>query len=494
MTSNKRANIPPRRTGNPFIDRLPSLLAEDVFSKRFRQVPFYEEEMRQASNEARLEYLLDILTYTCPLTRHYDLYLSIWQMLRHGYLMRDPTDPDFWPRWRVKMLALREDLSQWNMPKLRRKRPRPFVASPFDASLFGLSGNGKSTSEGRILRMFPQVIEHPRFNIRQLVWAEMETSTQSSTKDMLISAMAAVDDALGTSYALRFGKGEEYHLLFHVINIFHVNAVGLLVSDELQNLTNLKSRGADAILGFLLRLTNESKTPMMAMGTYEAEKMMKTLRMKRRWWRAGTPEWKPLDRQSEYMVFLAGLWPLQYTRDVTVRSPELEDRLYEESQGIPDYVVRLYILAQKYLIVRNDGGKRSETITPTLLSQIAREYLGPAHAVLQALRARDTELLKSLDDVELPPISQLITHRENSSTAAGSPKKPSSPTETSDSDEPTRRARPHTARNTSRNHNSVSPSACELLTTVGDGIGKPDVAHDRLRSAGVVKSGVEFWE
>ena len=495
MAGSGRADKDPNFTGNPFIDRLPKMLTQDEFFDKFEQRPPYDNEQRKASNEARFGFLLNVLLRIVPLTRHYDLYTNIWEMLRYGYFDRNPEDPEFWRKWEVKMKTLKEDLRNWVPPRVRRMGKPLLVVSPFDASAFGLSGCGKSLSVGRILRMFPQVIAHPRFGIRQVVWLEAETTSQASTKDQLLTIMRAFDDCLGTSYALRFGKGQEYELLAHTINICHVNALGLLAADELQNLTIFKSRGADAILQFLLRLTNTSKTPIIAVGTYEAQTMMKKFQLKRRWWRAGTPDWKPLERPNEWNVFMAGVWPFQFTRQVNELSKGIDDRLYEESQGIPDYAVRLYVMTQKHLIARNDGGTKPEIITPALISEIARKYLGPAYQVLQAIRSGDEDLITSLPDVELSPLSQWIKEQKPST------KDPDSLHNENDARKPENESHaPEAAEQANTSADADTSRArsgsltCGLPGIVGDGLMQPQVAYKRLKEAGYIRSATEFWE
>jgi AAA domain len=493
MQGSSRKDRDPNFTGNPFIDKLPQMLTQDEFFDKFEQLPPYDKEQRKASNEARFGFLLNVLLRIVPLTRHYDLYTNIWEMLRYGYFDRNPEDPAFWRKWQVKMTALKEDLRNWKLPRLRHMGKPLLVVSPFDAAVFGLSGCGKSTSVGRILRMFPQVIPHPRFGIRQVVWLEAETTSQASTKDQLLTIMRAFDDCLGTSYALRFGKGEEYELLAHTINICYVNALGLLAADELQNLTVFKSRGADAILQFLLRLTNTSKTPIIAIGTYEAERMMKKFQLKRRWWRAGSPGWRPLERPKEWNVFMAGVWPFQFTRQVTELSKQIDDRLYEESQGIPDYAVRLYVMTQKLLIARNDGGTKPEIITPALISQVAREYLGPAYQVLQALRSRDEDLIESLVDVELPPLSQCVK-KQTSTEGPDSSQKEHDTEKEANLHASDGAAQKQTIPNADSDRQKSGSLTCELPAVVGDGLKQPTVAYDRLKEAGYIRSATEFWE
>jgi hypothetical protein len=192
---------------------------------------------------------------------------------------------------------------------------------------------------------------------------------------------------------------------------------------------------------------------------------------------------------------MAGLWPLQFTRQVTALSKPLDDRLYEESQGIPDYAVRLYVMAQKMLIARNDGGTKPEIITPALISEVARKYLGPAFQVLQAIRSGDEDLITSLPDVELSPLSQWIkehkpsTENPNLSNKENDAEKPENIDQAPDGAE-----QAQANADASTNRERSGSLTCELPGIVGDGLKQPQVAYERLKEAGHIRSATEFWE
>jgi hypothetical protein len=220
----------------------------------------------------------------------------------------------------------------WRSPQRR--------SSFLNELLLGVTGGGKTVSVDRDLDQYDQVINHGminnhRINIRQLVWLEVEAS--KGPKDLAVTTFLAFDQALGTNYYLRFRRMTEYEMLLQVVNLMFIHAVGLLIIDEFQSLESPE------LLKFLLRLSNVSRTPVLGMGTYKVEKMFTEnaqLRVLRRYF-GGTPRWEPLERTKEWPIYLAALWRYQVTRTPTKLGPELSDRLYEESQGIPDFASRI---------------------------------------------------------------------------------------------------------------------------------------------------------
>jgi hypothetical protein len=482
----------PEYKGNVFIEALPQILGKDQFSQKFSYSLPFDATLRSASNEVRGHLILSALSLKVALPRHWDLERGISRMLRKGYVPRRPDTPEYWRKFRAKLAALKEDLKKWKFPEFKREIFSETwntgnLDSPYDGSLLGIPGTGKTISTLRDLSQYPQVREHGErgFNIRQVVWLYIEMTSLASTGDFCKSVFRAFDEVLETSYELRFGRGSVDDMLGHVINLSFVHALGLLVVDEVQNLTVLKSRGAEAILGFLLRLTNIIQVPVLVLGTYKAQKLLQEFRLLRRFDRAQLPKWHPLDSGREWDIHVQKLWPCQFTLTPTVLGPELSARLFDECQGIPDYAARVYFLAQDWLISRNDNRKGPEIITPGLLSSVAREYLGPAREVLQAIKRRDWELLEKLEDVKLQSLSEILLKKRE-------------PVEIILNDTTEEDKHPQSKTRAKKTQTSSTQKAaptipCKLVEIVGKDNSDAEKAYAALSKAGYIKSGIEFW-
>ena len=92
---------------------------------------------------------------------------------------------------------------------------------------------------------------------------------------------------------------------------------------------------------------------------------------------------------------------IQWTKIETPLTPEIKQVLYNESQGIIDIAVKFYQLAQWRVI-----GEADEKITPGLIRQVAHDSLQLARPILEALKNRDRDKLKEIEDVR-PPIEKL---------------------------------------------------------------------------------------
>jgi hypothetical protein len=92
------------------------------------------------------------------------------------------------------------------------------------------------------------------------------------------------------------------------------------------------------------------------------------------------------------------VWKYQWTRDETPLDDELREALYDESQGIVDVVIKLFMLAQFRAIGRGGGGR--ELLTPQLLRRVAAEEFQIIRPMIEALRRGDRRALEVYDDLE----------------------------------------------------------------------------------------------
>jgi hypothetical protein len=72
--------------------------------------------------------------------------------------------------------------------------------------------------------------------------------------------------------------------------------------------------------------------------------------------------------------------------------------LYEETQGITDFAVKVYMLAQIRAIT-TARKPSDEVITADIIRSVARDSLKQAQRVLQALRSGNTEYLLTVPDI-----------------------------------------------------------------------------------------------
>jgi len=185
-------------------------------------------------------------------------------------------------------------------------------------------------------------------------------------------------------------------LLQHVSQLSRSFNVGVLIIDELQNLNLLADTEAkQRILNFFLTLSNDSGIPLVYSGTNSTFKLFsKVVRNARRAlgmsdyyfdrFRIDDDEWSAL-----VQTFLAYNW----TRELVQFTPELNETLYDLSQGNTDFLAKLMMLTQWYAL-SND-----EKITPALYRKVYERQMIILHKPIEALRSRDPLQIGDFEDM-----------------------------------------------------------------------------------------------
>lgn len=394
----------PEYENNPFIARLPPPFSRRQIRDNLISHPLIQESEKSYPLHLRKHCIVRLFRYFEPLERQFQFAERIDILLRQGYLGRNPLTHSY-----IRQLQ----------NGIKRIQSRSFEVPALLAvemtgvsfALTGCSGNGKSKSIERILHQYPQTIQHTQpFSLIQIVWLKLDCPYLGSPKQLCINFFAAVDTIVGSNYLKLYGSKSNAvdDMMLHMAHIATLHAIGLLVIDEIQHLNQAKI-GSEALLNFLVTLVNTIGIPVVLIGTLSAVRVLqRNFRQARRASGLGSLIWDRMPKGRAWDHFIGQLWKFQWTRETTTLSPELKDVLYEESQGILDIVVRLFILAQFRAIDIGSVRKIAENLTPDLFRKIAREDFRIVQPMLNALRANDFVALAKFDDL-LP----LQAHVEN---------------------------------------------------------------------------------
>jgi len=361
---------------NPFIEALPKISSPNEIVSKLAYFPPYDKEERQLDSQYRTHLVGRLYDVFQPLKIHLDLESRISRVLRQGYIGRNILDKAY--------------------------VSNHYRSTAGSFTLLGVSGMGKTTVVNRILTMYPQVIVHSKFKDRELsryqvVFLRLECSYDGSIKGLCLSFFNKVDEILGTDYYSRFGSGKLSvdNMLVAMTNIAKNISLGLLVIDEIQNLSKSKSGGADRMLNFFVTLVNTIGLPVLLIGTPEAMGVLQgKFRQARRGSGQGDLVFERLDNDINFNLLINAIWGYQWTKKPTVLTDELIDTLFDQSQGIIDITVKLYVLAQTKAI---SSGK--ETITPELIKQVADESLRLVKPMLNALRTGNVMEIAKYPDI-----------------------------------------------------------------------------------------------
>lgn len=382
---------------NAYIEALPPVLSSYESAMKMRRRPFYEKKERTFAPEFRLQAVQRIANFIEPLPVYLDLEQRFSRMIRNGYMNRNPISAE----WNKQMRSAFPDLYLGT----NFQNFKPIIRSSASGfSIIGTSGVGKTTAIESVLSLYPQVITHTQYNghildRKQIVWLKLDCPFDGSIKGLCLNFFQAIDIILGTEYYRKFGNSRRTadELLPKMAALASSLGIGVLVIDEIQRLNEAHSGGAMKMLNFFVQLINTIGVPVVMVGTFKAlHLMMREFSQARRSAGQGDLIWGNFAQDEVWDYFIENLWEFQWTGEETPLTPVLSHLLYEESQGIPDIAVKLYMIAQWQAI------GLSEKVTPSLIKEVAKESLKIAKPILDALKTRDTKILSTISDIHSP--------------------------------------------------------------------------------------------
>jgi NACalpha-BTF3-like transcription factor len=183
-----------------------------------------------------------------------------------------------------------------------------------------------------------------------------------------------------------------------VFLVASTHSLGVLVIDEIQDLSTAKSGGSEKMLNFFVKLVNTIGVPVVRIGTNKALPILQgDFRQARRGTGEGGVYWERL--------MIEGFFEYQWTRNPVSLTDELDELLYEESQGIVDIAIKLFMIAQWRAIA-----VESEMITPALIEQVASDSLHLVRPMLDALKSGNQESIAKYSDIKPLDIKDFYEH------------------------------------------------------------------------------------
>ena len=378
---------------NPLIESLPPIWDERSVVQKLASRPLYKSSERELPVHLRMHCVQRVSRdFFQPLSKHLELEQSLSRLIRDGYVGRNPLTPNY-------AFRTRKDTYELLMKGATSGYP---VNTPTSSgfALVGISGIGKSSTLLRVLQMYPQVIVHHRYKgkdlpLYQIVWLKMDCPHDGSIRGLCLNFLIALDSLVGTKYYKKNATKSTDELLPIMAQAAAVHCLGVLVIDEIQNLQESKDDRASQMLNFFVQLVNTIGLPVVVVGTYKAMPVLNgEFRNARRSSGQGDAIWHHLKKDEEWDWLLQGLWKYQWTNTRIELSQEFNDVMYDESQGITDIAIKLFMLTQWRAL-----DKGIDHITPSFIRSIAKERLGLVRPALEALRFGKKDKIQMYGDI-----------------------------------------------------------------------------------------------
>lgn len=398
----------PQFKGNPLIEALPPSMNDEALIDALTLQPDFDPEQQSWSTEERFMMLESLSNFMFPLRSHIELGRALDSMIRAGYVGRAPRTPE---HAKIYQTIYEKQLAGQSFSQTASSRT-PQIST----SLIGLSGMGKTTTVNRWCAHLPKVIYHPDLNLYQIPCLHVEMpSDGSSIKGLAQGILHQIDTLIpGADYYNQYvqrGRAGSDALMRAVARVMNTHLVGLLICDEVQNLTNAKKSG-QTVMTELVSAANDLKVPILFIGTNKAAKVLSMdFRQARRATGHGIAPWENLHKgtaedPSEWDAFLRVLWQFQWVAKPVPLDAVLSHYMYECSQGVIDLAIKLFASAQARAML--DG---TEQLTADLLQAVFNDEFKLLHPMVHAIRSGNLELLAEFDDIA--PLN-LQQHLENS--------------------------------------------------------------------------------
>jgi hypothetical protein len=424
----------PEFEGNPLLEALPPLLTKDEVVNGLTYFPPYSDNDRQRSIPARLHMLENAREFFVPHGKHLEVHYAISNMLRRGYIRRNPVLRGYWIEQQESIKRFAETVMN---PTFHNSKARGFA-------MVGVGGTGKSTTVEKILQMYPQVITHVKYKeqdciLKQLVWLKLDCPRNGSLKGLCKHFFVATDEILGTEYAKYYGgnRRDLEDLLIGMVRVASNHCLGLLVIDEIQDLSEAKGGGSCNMLNFFVHLENRIGVPFTLIGTPDAIPLLSgQFRQARRVSEQGDIVWDRMNEINQeegdfeeddeeedfnggralttqvqpikakepevdpvWRDFVQTLWIYQYVQNVLpLKENLLKDKriraLYSASKGIPAVAQTVFLLAQRRAITTG-----IEKITSGIIKSVAHDSQNLIREMLDEARMHKPRSIHSVSDL-----------------------------------------------------------------------------------------------
>lgn len=442
----------PQFRDNPLNESLPLTLTPQEVTEYLLQLPPYSDKDIEMTQVARLQMTETAREFFVPNGKHLTVYYAITNMIRRGYVRRNPVLWEYWKRVHQNIESFLKAIKEKPFPNSRAR----------GLAIVGSGGTGKSTTVEKILQSMPQVITHVSYQdrdfiMKQLVWLKLDCPRNGSLRELCVNFFRAVDEIIGTQYEKRYAGSAHRTLEDLIAGMARVAAnqcLGIIVIDEIQDLSEARSGGDITMVNFFVHLENAIGIPFALIGTQGAIPLLSAqFRQTRRVSEQGYIVW---DRMSEvepeieefeddddgatetllnisvtspvvqgeveqkktpqpdlvWKNFVETLWTYQYVKQPrSLKQNVVEDKcahaLYKVARGIPAVVQTIFVLTQQLAILTEE-----EKITPRLIhdtvrnnQQLIQELLGEAR-IKKPREIKPVEDLTDLDNVfeaEDPP-------------------------------------------------------------------------------------------
>lgn len=411
----------PRYKGNPFIEALGYPLTQDKLQKSCEQV--FDNQMDLSSTPEvhhgyyKRSLLMNLFEVrVCP-----DEAVRIYEAIRHSiefsYGNRNPFSPEM-----NRLLAAIERDKDQPIKAVNIKRLNLFHQS-LCFLLYGLSGRGKSTMVGQVLKPIQQKIPHTEyrngdgslvaFEFTQITYIYVEVYDRKSQKSFLVSVLEVIDEALdgdttekrAESYAYVARNYNTSELLTFIRKLVVIHAIGMVIIDEAQNIAKSPidfklGSNEKPSMKFVEEVFNQIGCSLFFIGTMATfDLFTQQMTTTRRTIRQGSMGLVSCDLNSSFWIrFCKSILKTEVLANQKTEASLLRQHLHAKTAGIPAIAVSLVQSALSFLTFYPP---EKQNLSVEFIDYIFEKYFIALQAVVDALIEGDYHLFEDLKALEL---------------------------------------------------------------------------------------------
>jgi hypothetical protein len=398
---------------NPVLEALPPIPDNVDVIDAVHRFPPYRPTDRNARTAVLKHRLVELGRLVHPFDEHIELAFRVSAAIRDGYVDRNPLHTGFHRQAASRALGAARAVLDDDLPI-----PAADGAAPLGFAMVGVSGMGKTTGFRTVLQYYPQVIRHyvyqgTRLHLDQIVWLRIECPPDGSLKSFCRMFFRQVDALLNTRYAQNYGgaRATVDTMLIDMARVAAFHCIGILGIDDIHNLNQAKGKEAQHVLNFIRYLGNTMGVPIVPIGTFGAVKLLGSAFQNARracafgdfiWdrmhWRdpshSDSAEECEEEGVGQFEALVETLWKYCYLPSRSKLTVNTLRAIYEETQGITDLIVKLFMLSQIRALAL---GEKSVSIDT--LRSVAFDCFRSVRPLIKALRERDYAKVGEVDDL-----------------------------------------------------------------------------------------------
>lgn len=281
-------------------------------------------------------------------------------------------------------------------------------------NLLGYSGCGKSSAIGMLANHYPQVIRHRMADgstLSQIVYLVVSCNPTNDFSALYQAIGREIDRALGTDiYEKMLGSsmnlGKKQNKVIELIEKF---SIGAIILDEIQQLSFSKTKSNT--FESLLSIVNTTKVALAVVGTEEAyEKMFSTLRTARRVGHEIAAS-NYCGNKNFFKFLMKTILSYQWFDNRVLITDDIIEAMYQESHGIIDYAITLWIAVQDEYLKRD----KPVEITSEFISKTFAKRYPQVQELLNVMPSKeiDDQIQELLRAAKLQQERELEVARQN---------------------------------------------------------------------------------